>query len=164
MADITQLYKKQNRILLLVTVNFLLFLILFSGLGFVVWKSALLVTRLGDDLTKTQETVQVLQTRMQELDTSELVAQVAETASEQLTESLHTSLSEMDVTTPVTKLSDGVKATRTLIEKSDGRLETIQQQIGQLDNELIAQKVAEYVLQGLQERPIGEWLKRADQN
>ena len=132
-------------------------------MGFVVWKSAVLVTRLSDDLTKAQENVQILQTRLQELDTRELVTQVAQTASEQAAESIRGSLAEMDVTTPVTKLSDGMESTRTLLETSDRRLEAIQKNIGELDNEIIAKKVAEYVLQGLQQSSIGKQINTSDQ-
>ncbi|BHH82209.1 hypothetical protein [Desulforhopalus sp. 52FAK] len=151
MSEILLLQKKQDRTFLLVCINFLLFMVLFAGFGIVVWKSATLVSRLSSDLTRAEETIGQLHQRFQAMDTTQLVDRIAQNASQQLGESIQSSLSGVDLSTPITNLSDKVVVTQEMLEKSGETLQAINTNVAQLDNDVIARKVADYVLQGLRQ-------------
>lgn len=151
MSDFDQLHKKQNRIFLVVIVNFLLFMILFTGAGFVIWQSATLVNRLSSDLTKAEETIGGLQERMQAMDTSTMMDRLTQNATDQLRESIRSSLADVDFAQPMSQLSDTLVVTQDMLLQSGNALQGINENVTRLDNDVIARKVADYVLQGLRD-------------
>jgi len=151
MSEMLQMQKKQDRIFLLVCINFLFFMILFVGFGVVLLKSASLINRLSSDLAKAEETITQLQQKFQAIDTAQLVDQITENATNKLGESIDRSLAGVDLSRPIIQLSDKIVVTQQMLEKSGNTLSEINANVTQLDNDVIARKVAGYVLQGLRE-------------
>ena len=151
MSDFNQLQKKQNRMFLVVCVNFLLFMILFTGAGAVIWQSAALINRISSDLTKAEDTISRLQERMQAMDTSAMMASLTQNATDELRESIQSSLADGDFAQPMNKLSETLIVTQDMLAQSGNTLQGIHESVARLDNDVIARKVADYVLQGLRE-------------
>ena len=61
MEDLGQLQKRQNQIFILVFINCVLFIVLFTGLGYVIWQYATLVNGLKRDLDRAEQRVVALQ-------------------------------------------------------------------------------------------------------
>jgi predicted PurR-regulated permease PerM len=149
MSELVQLQKKQNRIYILVCINFLLFIILFAGLGVVTWQSATLVSRLNKNLGKAEQTIVELQSRFEKLDTDMIVKRLVSNASEQLGESIRTTLKNTDFTQPIAEISNKIVLTQEMIGKSGEAMQKIQEKMNHLDNDEIAQRVSYHVIKGL---------------
>lgn len=156
MSELIQLHKKQNRIYILVCVNFLLFMILFAGLGFVTWKSATLVSRLNANLGKAEQAIAELQSRFQNMDTDVIVERLVNTASEQLGDSIRTTLGNTDLAQPLADISDKIASTQEMVGKSGEAIQRVQDKINHLDNDEIARRVSYHVIKGL-----GDGLQKA---
>jgi hypothetical protein len=154
MSDFETLEKKQQKILVLVGLNFVLFMILFAGLGYVTWKSAVLVNRLEDNLNQAEETIAQLQTRFQQMDTDVIVERLVKNASDQISESVRQVVRNTDIALPITEMSEKLIATQEKFEKTSAALAGIHETVSQLDNEEISKYVSYYILkelgQGLQ--------------
>ncbi len=151
MSELMQLQKKQNKIYLLVWINFLLFMVLFAGLGFVTWKSATLVSRLNTDLGKAEQAIAQLQSRFQNMDTDVIVEQLVNKASEQLGTSIRTTLKSTDLAQPIAELTDKIAITQEMVGKSSDAMQRIQEKMSHLDNDEIAKRVSYHVIKGLGE-------------
>jgi len=149
MSELIQLQKKQNRIYILVCINFLLFMILFAGLGFVTWQSATLVSRLNKNLGKAEQTIVELQSRFEKMDTDVIVERLVNKASEQLGESIRTTLKNTDFVQPIAEISNKIVLTQEMIGKSGEAMQKIQEKISHLDNDEIAKRVSYHVIKGL---------------
>lgn len=131
--------KKQNQILILVCVNFLLFMVLFTGLGYVTWQSATLVNRLKDDLVKAEQTVAEMKNQLQHVDTNKIIDQLVASASDQLNESLKNVVQSSEITEPIVQASEKLATTQ----------EMIQETLEKLDNAEIADRVSYQILKSL---------------
>jgi len=151
MSELIQLQKKQNKIYLLVCINFLLFMILFSGLGFVTWKSATLVSRLNTDLGKAEQAIAELQSRFLNMDTDLIVERLVNKASEQLGTSIRATLGSTDLAQPIAEISDKIALTQEMVGKSSDAMQRIQEKMSHLDNDEIAKRVSYHVIKGLGE-------------
>ena len=149
MSDLVQLQKRQNQTLLLVSINFVLFVVLFSALGYVAWQSATLVNRLQEDLGKAEQTIAQLQGRFQNMDLEDVVDRLVSEATAQLGRSIESVVKQSDLSTPMTKISDKITAAQEKIEQTGAVVAGIQQTVAGLDNEAIAQQVSYHILKGL---------------
>ncbi|MFT5697671.1 MAG: hypothetical protein ACI8ZB_000519 [Desulforhopalus sp.] len=149
MSELVQLQKKQNKIFILVCINFLLFMVLFAGLGFVTWKSAALVSRLNKDLERAEIAIVELQGRFQNMDTDVIVDRLVSNASKQLGESIRTTLKNTDLAQPIAQISEKMIVTQEMIGKSGDALQGIQEKMSHLDNDEIAKRVSYHVIKGL---------------
>ncbi len=131
--------KKQNQILVLVCINFFLFMILFTGLGYVTWQSATLVNRLKDDLDKAEQTVAEMKNQLEHVDTNKIIDQMVASASVQLSESIKNVVQSSNLTEPIMQASEDLAATQ----------EIIQEAVEKLDNVEIANQVSYQILKGL---------------
>lgn len=131
MSDITIANKRQAQTLIVLWVNFALFIILFSGLGFLIWQSATLVIRLREDLEQAEQTVAELRTRVESMDTEAIVHRVLAAATEELDESIRSAIQESD-------LADTLEA-----------IQGIYESVGGLDPEEMARAVSSNILLGL---------------
>lgn len=141
MDDFSLSSKKQNQILTLVCVNFLLFMILFTGLGYVTWQSATLVNRLKDDLDKAEQTVAEMKNQLQHVDTNKIIDQLVASASEQLSESIKNVVQSSELTEPMVQASEKLATTQKMIQET----------VEKLDNAEIADRVSYQILKGLGE-------------
>ncbi len=149
MSDLVQLQKRQNQTLLLVSINFVLFVVLFSALGYVAWQSATLVNRLQEDLGKAEQTIAQLQGRFQNMDLEDVVDRLVSEATAQLGRSIESVVKQSDLSAPMTKISDKITAAQEMIEQTSEVVAGIQQTVAGLDNEAIAQQVSYHILKGL---------------
>ncbi len=149
MIELEIVQKKQNRILIIVCINFLLFLILFGGMGYVTWQSAALVNQLKGNLVEAEQTIAELKDRFQRIDTDEIVERLVASASAQLKESLTHVISESDLKVPITQMSERLYATQETIEKTNQAIIGIHETVKGLDNEEISKLVTYYILKDL---------------
>lgn len=149
MSDLVQLQKRQNQTLLLVCINFVLFVVLFSALGYVAWQSATLVNRLQEDLGKAEQTIAQLQGRFQNMDLEDVVDRLVNSATAQLGTSIAAVVQQSDLSAPMTQVSDKITAAQEMIEQTGEVVAGIQQTVAGLDNEAIAQQVSYHILKGL---------------
>ena len=149
MSDLVQLQKRQNQTLLLVCINFVLFVVLFSALGYVAWQSATLVNRLQEDLGKAEQTIAQLQGRFQNMDLEDVVDRLVNSATAQLGTSIAAVVQQSDLSAPMTRVSDKITAAQEIIEQTSEVVAGIQQTVAGLDNEAIAQQVSYHILKGL---------------
>lgn len=141
MDDFSASSKKQNKIFILVCLNFVLFMILFTGLGYVTWQSAALVNRLKSDLDKAEQTIAEIKNHLQHVDTNKIVDQLVASVSNQLTESIRNVVQSSELTKPIVQASEKLATTQEMLQKT---AET-------LDNQEIANRVSYQILKGLGE-------------
>lgn len=139
MDDFSASGKKQNKIFILVCINFVLFMILFTGLGYVTWQSATLVNRLKGDLDRAEQTIAEIKNHLQHVDTNKIVDQLVASASSQLTESIRNVVQGSELTEPIMQASEKLVATQEMIKET----------VDKLDNQEIANRVSYQILKGL---------------
>jgi hypothetical protein len=149
MSNLVQLQKKQNQTLLLVCINFVLFVVLFSALGYVAWQSAALVNRLNEDLDKAEQTIAQLQGRFENMNLEDVVDRLVSAATAQLGTSIAAVVQQSDLSAPMTKVSEKITATQEILEQTGEAVAGIQQTLAGLDNEALAQQVSYHILKGL---------------
>lgn len=149
MSEISQLQSKQNQTFILACVNFVLFIILFSVLGYVSWQSATLVNRLKGDLDRAEQTIADLHNRFQQMDTNVIVDRLVTSATEQLGESIRNVVQSSDLTMPIKQASEKLAATSELIEDTGVAIQGIHETIKDVNSEEIAKMVSYHMLKGL---------------
>ena len=151
MSDLYTLQRKQNQTFILVCVNFVLFMILFSALGYVTWQSAALVSQLKADLDRAEQTIARLQERIQNMDTEAVVDRLVASAAEHLRESIGSVVQESELTVPIHQASEKLAATQDMIAGTAEAIQGIHETVKGVDNEEIAKLVAYYMLSGIGE-------------
>ncbi|MEN8190115.1 MAG: hypothetical protein ABFS19_09735 [Thermodesulfobacteriota bacterium] len=149
MNDTEKFHRKQNQLFILVCINFVMFVILFGGLGFVTYQSASLVSRLKGDLHLAEQSIAQLQDRFHNMDVDKLVDRLVVTASKSLEESIKNVVKNSDLTTPLTQASERMAATHEVIEQTGTAIQGIHETVKGLDNEEIARLVSYNILKGL---------------
>lgn len=149
MSDFSQLQKKQNQTFILVCINFVLFMLLFTGLGYVSWQSATLVNRLKGDLDRAEQAITELQSRFQNMDTDVIVERLVTAATEQLGESIRNVVQDADLAGPVVQASEKLSATHDMIVETGEAIQGIHETVKGLDTEEMAQMVSYHILKGL---------------
>ena len=149
MSDLSQLQKKQNQTFMLALVNFVLFMVLFTGLGYLAWQSARLVNQLQADLDRAEQTIADLQDRFQNMDTGQIVDRLVASATEQLGESIRTVVQASALTDPIERASEKLAATGELLADTGQAIEEIHETIKGVDSEEIARLVSYHLLKGL---------------
>jgi hypothetical protein len=149
MSYFEQLHKKQKHTFILVCINFVLFMILFAGLGYVFWQSATLVNRLQADLDKAEQAIADFQSRFQTMDTDVIVERLVTTATEQLGDSITNVIEKSDFAGHVMRVSEKLDATHDMIAKTGEAIQGIDATVKELDTEEMAQLVSYHILKGL---------------
>lgn len=149
MSELNQLQSKQNQTFILVCINFVLFMILFTGLGYVTWQSATLLNRLKGDLDRAEQAIVEMQNRFQNMNTDVIVDRLVTSATESLGEAIRDVVKDSDLTTPVMQASEKLAATHELIEDTGTAIQEIHETIKGVDNEEIARLVSYHILKGL---------------
>ncbi len=149
MKDFVQLQKKQNQTFILVCINFVLFMILFAGLGYVSWQSATLVNRLKGDLDRAEQAIAELQERFRNMDMDLLVDRLVKTVSERLDKSIRNIVQDSEFTAPLTRASERMAATHEMIEQTGEAIQGIHETVKGLDSEELAKLVSYHILKGL---------------
>lgn len=151
MNDLVQLQKKQNQILILICINFVLFMVLFLGLGYVTWQSAVLVNRLKSGLDRAEHTVASLQERFVNMEMDAVVDNLATASAKKFDETIRKIVQDSELSAPLARLSEGMAASQEIIEQTGEAIEAIHETVKELDNEKIAQMVSYHILRSLSE-------------
>jgi hypothetical protein len=149
MKDFVQLQKKQNQTFILVCINFVLFMVLFAGLGYVTWQSAALVNRLKGDLNRAEQTIAELQERFRKMDMDVLADRLVKTVSERLDKSIRNSVQDSEFMAKLARTSERISATHEVIEQTGEAIQGIHETVKELDNEELAKLVSYHILKGL---------------
>lgn len=149
MKDLGQLKKKQDQIFILVCINCVLFMVLFTGLGYVIWQSATLVNRLKGDLNRAEQRIVDLQERFRNMEVNVLVEELVSKVSERLEKSIKTVVQDSEFTAPLNRISEKMTATHEMIVQTEDAIHGIHETVKGLNNEEIAQQVSYHILKGL---------------
>lgn len=149
MNELESLQKRQNHIFILVCVNFLLFMILFGGLGYVTYQSTVLVNRLKGDLEQAEQAVAALQLRLQDIDMDAVTDRVVEKAGDRLGVALQEVVSTSDLVTPLTVASERISVAQERMDSTGEAVRAIGQRVQGLDSDDIARRVSYHILKGL---------------
>ena len=149
MKDIGQLQKKQDQIFILVCINCVLFMVLFTGLGYVIWQSAALVNRLKGDLERAEQRIVELQERFRNMEMDVLIEEFVSKASERLEKSIKTVVQDSEFTASLNRISQKMTATHDMIVQTEDAIHGIHESVKRLNNEEIAQLVTYHILKGL---------------
>lgn len=151
MTENEYLRQQNQRTLILVSINFVMFLILFSGLGYVAWKSSTLITKLETDLAKAEQAVVRFQGKLEHLDIDTLMAKVMQGAKENLGESVKTALNQSDFGGSLSNLSEKVENAQGKLERISTAVQEANDNLRNIDTEQLAQLVSYNMLKGLGE-------------
>jgi hypothetical protein len=149
MKDLGQLQKRQDQIFILVCINCVLFMVLFTGLGYVIWQSATLANKLKGDLDRAEQRVVELQQRFRNMEMDVLLEKLVSKASERLEKSIKTVVQDSEFTAPLNRISQKMTATHDLVVQTGDAIHEIHETVKRLDNEEIAELVSYHILKGL---------------
>lgn len=156
MNDFGALQKKQQKIFILVGLNFLMFVVLFTGLGYVTWQSAVLVNRLQTDLEKAEHTIAQLKIQLQQIDAESIVERVVTNTTEQIKNSMQKVTQDFDIAYHITQVSEKLDATQKTIEETNQAIIGVNETVQGLSDKEISRYVSYYLLKDL-----GEGLQEA---
>ena len=149
MKDLGQLQKRQDQVFILVCINCVLFMVLFTGLGYVIWKSATLVDRFKGDLERAEQRVVELQERFRNLKMDVLIEELVSKASERIEKSIKTVIQDSEFTAPLNRISQKMTTTQDMVMQTGDAIHEIHETVKELNNEEIAQQVSYHILKGL---------------
>ncbi len=149
MAEIEQLQQQNHRTFVLVCVNFIMFLILFSGLAYVSWKSSMLISKLETDLEKVERAAVQFQDKIQHMDLDALMGKVMESAKENMGDSIRTALNQSDFGGSLNNLAEKVENTQDKLERISEAVQEANNKLQKIDTEQLAQLVSYNILKGV---------------
>ena len=149
MSDITQLKQKNDRMFILICLNFSMLFVLFCGLGYVLWESNKLVNSLKSGLQTAEQTVADLKVRVQQIDVDEAMDRMMASAAGRIEESIKGALQQSDIISPLQNLSEKVENTQERLEQAGDSLREINDKLQKIDTEKMAQLVSYNMLKGL---------------
>lgn len=151
MTEIEQLTRQNQRTFVFVCFNFAMLLVLFFGLGYVIWQSTSLISAVKQDLQRAEQALAQLQERVQNTNMDDLLDQVVANARDSIGQSVKTAVGESGFTGSLATLAARVDQAQTeLRDVSDG-LKAANEKLQKLDTEQLAQLVSYNLLQGLGE-------------
>lgn len=131
MSDVSKMHGRQRHTLILLWVNFLLFMVLFAGLGFLILQSVALVGDLREDLANAQAAVADMQVRLRNMDTEAVMQRLLASATDQLDATIRSAVEDSD-------LGETMESIRRASESLEG-----------LDPQELADRVSVTILLGL---------------
>ena len=149
MTEIDQLQQQNHRTFVLVVINFVMFLVLFFGLGYVAWRSSTLISKLETDLEKVERAVVQFQNRIQDMDFDALMSKVIGSTKENIANSMKTALKESEFSTSVGKLAQKVENAQDKLERIGEAVGEANDKLRKIDTEQLAQAVSYHMLKGL---------------
>ena len=156
MGDAERMEKRQKQILILTCLNFAMFLVLFGGLGYVVYQSASLVNKLQNDLEMAEQRIAALHDKFDHLDAEVVVQRIVSVAAEQVAESVREAIGEAALPEPLKNASErlenaseNIHETREAVVSAGEAIQDINEVVKDLDSDEIAQRVSYHILKGL---------------
>ncbi len=151
MTDITLLQQKNDRMFILICLNFAMLFILFCGLGYVLWQSNELVSDLKLKLRTAEESVAEIKERVQQIDLDTAVDRIMASAAGKIEASVKDALEQSELNRPLQNLSEKVENTQKSISQVSESLNEISNNLQNIDAEQLAQLVSYKLLKGLGE-------------
>jgi uncharacterized protein YPO0396 len=151
MTEIENLKQKSDRTFILVCANFIMLFVLFCGLGYVVWQSAVLVGEVKDDLRKAEQAVAEMRNRIQSMDVDVMIERLTASAAEGMKASVTTAIQQSDFAGSLRNLSDRVDNAQDRLERTGESIRGIHDQLQKMDTEHLARLVSYHMLKGLGE-------------
>ena len=151
MSEITELRQKNDKMFVLVCLNFVMLFVLFCAMGYAIWRSIQLVEHVNDQLQKVEQGVVVLRSRIQEMDSEVVMDKVMDSAIKKIELSLSSSLKGVDMATPISNLSSKIEIAQEKLETTSERIQTVSQSLEKFDTDELAQQVSYHLLKGLGE-------------
>jgi hypothetical protein len=142
MPELDPMASKTNKTFILVSLNFAMLFLLFCGLGFVIWQSARLVTDLKQDVARAEQTVARISSRLEQTDSQAVVEQLIESAVAAVREEIGNSLTGAGA-------MEGLAGVPERVESAAETVRIIGERVEQLESDLIARRVAYYLLKGM---------------
>ena len=156
MGDAERMEKRQKQVLILTCLNFVMFMVLFGGLGYVVYQSASLVNKLQNDLETAEQKIAALHDKFDDLDAEVVVQRIVAVATEQVTVSVREAIGEAALPEPLKNASErmenaseNIQETREAVVSAGEAIQDIGEVVKELDNDEIAQRVSYHILKGL---------------
>ena len=149
MNEIEQLQQQNHRTFILVGLNFIMFLILFLGLGYVAWQSSALISKLEDDLNKVEQAVEQFQARIQQVDFDTAVDKVLANARDSMGDSVRAALNQSEFGNALTNLAERVDQAQDRLEHLGDAMKEVNRKLQEIETEQLAQLVSYNILKGL---------------
>jgi hypothetical protein len=141
--------RKTRRTLVLVSLNFAMLLVLFCGLGFVLWQSSTLLNALGADLARAERAVAEVRERLQRMSPPTLGEAVAERLGERIGESIREALDDTKISESLERLAVAVDDARASLADTRASLRDSNARLRELDTDALARRVAGHVAEEL---------------
>ena len=149
MAEIEQLQQQSHRTFLLVCLNFVMFLILFLGLGYVAWQSSTLISKLEMDLGKVEQAVGQFQSRIQQIDVDTMMIKVMDSTKENIEDSIKSAINQSNFSGSLGSLTEKVDTTQDRLEQIVEAVREVSGKLQKIETEQLAQAVSYNILKGL---------------
>lgn len=149
MNEIEQLQQQNHRTFILVGLNFIMFLILFLGLGYVAWQSSALISKLEGDLNKVEQAVGQFQARVQQVDFDTVVDKALANARDNMGDSVSAALNQSEFSNALSNLAERVDQARDRLEHLGNAMKEVNRKLQEIETEQLAQLVSYNILKGL---------------
>lgn len=149
--EIEQLKQKNDRMFVLVCLNFAMLAVIFFGSGYVLWQSATIINKLKEDLDTAELAMVEIRERLQQLDVDAAMDRVMSDATEKIKVSVSTALQESDLGSPLMELSQRVQGGQEKLEQTTAAIAEINERLKNIETEELAQLVSYNMLKGLGE-------------
>jgi hypothetical protein len=149
MNELDQLAKSTRRTFTLACFNFAMLLVLFGGLGYVIWQSATLIGKLQRDLDRAERAVAELRARVKEADVDAALAKVVANATANLKQSLARAVAGTEVAGSLRNMSAKLETTQGKLDQTSASVRQLGEKLQSLDTERLAQLISYNMLKGL---------------
>ena len=156
MNELDQLAKSTRRTFTLVCFNFAMLLVLFGGLGYVIWQSATLISKLRHGLDRAERAVAELRVRVNEADVGAALAEVVTNATANLEQSVASAVSGSEVAGSLQNVVAKLDTAQGKLDQTSASVRQIGEKLQNLDSERLAQLIAYNLL-----KELGQGFERA---
>lgn len=149
MTDVDRSQQRSRWTLALVSLNFAMFLVLFIGLGFFVWRSLALISRLETNLLEVERQVAQVQKRVRALDIDSVMGDLIENAKQSMGKSIQATLEQANFNSSVQQMAQRIDNTQARIEQVSESVRSMNARLQKIDAEHLAQRVSYSILKNL---------------
>ena len=149
MTEIEILQQQNHRTFILVGLNFIMFLVLFFGLGYVAWQSSTLIAKLESDLNKVEHVLGQFQTKVQQVDFDTIMDKVLANTTDKMGDSVKAALNQSEFGGSLTNLVERVNQAHDRLESIGKSVKEANEKLHKIETEQLAQLVSYNILKGL---------------
>jgi DNA repair exonuclease SbcCD ATPase subunit len=149
MTEITQLQQKNDRMFILISLNFTMLFILFCGLGYILWQSNRLINDLKSNLQTAEQSIAEIKDRVQQIDVDTAMDRIMTSAAGKIESSIKDALQQSELISPLQTLSEKVDNTQERLSRVSESLSEINSSLQKIDTEQLARMVSYNMLKGL---------------